>query len=57
MVVSEDNDYQKFTLEELGVDELEWESMSKEEQEEKIQDAINELPSQPYWMVDEFNEL
>ena len=54
--VSENSDTQTFTLEELGVDQLEWDLLSQDEKETVVENAVFELPSQPYWMVDSFEE-
>ena len=57
MAVSSTREFTSFTLEELCVEYSEWESMSNEDKKDKIQDALNESPSQPYWMVDNFTEV
>lgn len=42
-------------LEEMNIDTMEdWESLSEEDQKEKLQDALNEHPEQPFMVVDKF---
>jgi hypothetical protein len=49
------------SLEGLNLTKEEWNAMTKEEKENVIVKAVDELPEQPYWFVDFFlrkeNEL
>lgn len=51
--VSEQNRYDTFDVEDLGVTELEWKEMSDDKKRELLMDALVE---QPYWAVDRFSE-
>jgi hypothetical protein len=56
MAVSTSTETQTFTLEDLGITKLEWELLSEEEQHDIIENAVFDLPGQPYWMVDKITE-
>jgi len=56
LIVSEDYDTHSFELSDLGVTEQEWAEMSEQKKEALLNNAVCELPSQPYWMVDKFRE-
>ena len=56
MAVSTSTETQTFTLEDLGITKLEWELLSEEEQHDIVENAVFDLPSQPYWMVDKITE-
>lgn len=43
-------------LEDLDVTEQEWNEMDNEDKEETINNYISNVPEQPYWMVDTFDE-
>jgi len=53
---SQNTDNHTFSLADLGIEQLEWDLLSSEEKKDIIQEAVFDLPSQPYWMVDSFNE-
>ena len=53
---SEENGWHVFDLEDLGVTKLEWDLLSQDEKKTVVENAVFELPSQPYWMVDSFKE-
>lgn len=41
-----------FSLEDLGVSLSEWEEMEQHKKSELIQKAVDEMPEQPYLLVD-----
>lgn len=45
-----------FTLEDLNHTVETWEALSKTEKEEVLQDAVNDLPTQPEWIIETFEE-
>lgn len=53
---SQYSDNYTFTLDDLGLEKLEWDLLSEEDKKEVIQKSVFNLPSQPYWMVDYFEE-
>ena len=53
---SQESDNHTFSLEDLCIDQLEWDLLNDEEKNDIIQEAVFDLPSQPYWMVDSFEE-
>ncbi len=54
---SENRSHHTFDLEDLGFTEQEWSEMSGTEKEEAINKAASDLPEQPYWCVDTFDEI
>lgn len=54
--VSQNQDFRTFDLDDLGVSEQDWNEMSESEKNVVIQNAVFDLPEQPYWMVDSFEE-
>lgn len=54
--VSESKGHHTFDLEDLGVTEQEWNEMSESKKNNIVEKAVFDLPEQPYWMVDSFNE-
>lgn len=54
--VSEDTKHKKIELEDLGITEDEWNVLSEEERNEKLNDYIGDEPEQPYWVVDRYDE-
>lgn len=53
---SQESENYTFSLDDLGLDKLEWDLLNDEEKKDVIQEAVFDLPSQPYWMVCSFNE-
>jgi hypothetical protein len=53
---SQDTSHHKFSLDDLGVTEQEWNEMSESEKKDLIQNAVNDLHDQPYWITDSFSE-
>ena len=53
--VNVENLTHEFDLEELGLTESEWESMSAMEKKDFLQKEVNQLPEQPYWLVENFD--
>lgn len=51
---SQNTDSHTFTLDELGITQLQWKLLTDQEKNETIQKAVFDLPSQPFWMVDSF---
>ncbi len=56
MEASERMSFWTFDLEDLNVTQEEWDNLSKDEQQALLQDSLNGLPEQPYWMVDTYTE-
>lgn len=54
--VSETSGYRELDLDDLGLTKEEWENMNGSEKFNAIKDFVFELPEQPYWCVDSFNE-
>jgi len=57
LAVSQNTDYETYDLEDFDLTIAEWESMSDYEKSDIIQKAVNNLPEQPYWVVDSFSEI
>jgi len=55
--VSEMRSIQNLDLEDLNLNEEEWNSLNEEERREIIQNVVDELPHQPCWIVDYFDEF
>lgn len=53
---SQNNDVVTLSFDQLGVSKEDWDKMSKELKEELLQEVIDDMPSQPYWMVGSFND-
>ena len=45
-----------FELEDLGVSHSDWHDMTDEEKKAILQGAIDDIPEQPYWVLDSFME-
>lgn len=45
------------SLEDLNLTEEKWNEMSEDERKESLQEFIDDLPSQPYWILTKFNIL
>lgn len=56
MGVSESHNQESFDLIDLGYNETEWEELSETKKNEVIQNEVNNLPSQPFWVVESFEE-
>lgn len=54
--VSESNGHHTFDLDDLGLTKEEWKQMSDSEKHDVVEKAVFDLPEQPYWMVDTFDE-
>lgn len=55
MSVSDRSNEETFDLEDLNVgSEEEWNELTNEEKEQKIQEAIDNLPHQPFWILDSY---
>lgn len=54
--VSESRGHHTFDLDDLGVTKEEWEQMSDSEKHDAVEKAVFDLPEQPYWCVDSFDE-
>lgn len=50
------NGHKTFSLDDIGVSENEWSEMSDSEKHEAIENAVFDLPEQPYWAVVSFEE-
>jgi hypothetical protein len=55
--VSQNNENHDFSLDELGLTKLKWDLLNEQEKTDIIQESVFELPRQPYWMIDSFEEL
>jgi hypothetical protein len=56
LLPSEERGRVTFSLDELELTKEEWNAMTEEEKLNVIQKAVDELPEQPYWFVDYFDE-
>lgn len=57
MAASQEYGHRKIDLvEDLCISEEDWENMTKKQKEEAINDYLADLPEQPFWMVDSFEE-
>lgn len=56
LVVNTTTEYKTFTLDDLNVTQEEWEALTDEEKEQKVRDAVFDLPEQPYWCIERFEE-
>lgn len=54
--VSENTGHKTFDLDDLDITEQKWNEMSDSEKRSLIETAVFDLPEQPYWMVDSFEE-
>lgn len=54
MDVSEFSDSAKFDFEDLNLTEEQWNGLGDEEKKEALQKAIDDLPTQPYWVLTKF---
>jgi len=45
-----------FTIEQLDIQEDEWNQLNDEERQEKIKQAVYDLPDQPFWELDSWVE-
>jgi hypothetical protein len=55
--VSERTSVQNFDLEDLNLTAVEWSILSEQERRDIIQNLVDELPSQPCWIVYSFDEF
>lgn len=55
--VSESYSTWKFSLAELNYSEEEWKELSEDERREAIEEWVDGLPEQPYWTLDNFQEV
>lgn len=55
--VSQNTENHTFTLDELGITKLEWDLLNEQGKTDIIQESTFDLPNQPYWMIDSFEEL
>ena len=44
------------SLEDMNISEDEWEQLTDEEKESKLQECVDGLPEQPYWVIDTWQE-
>lgn len=49
--------YRTFALEDLGITEDEWGWMDEEQKYEFLLQFVYQMPEQPDWMIDEFEEI
>lgn len=55
--VSEETNNWTFDLEDLGItSQEEWDELSIEEKDNIINELVNDLPDQPYWVMESFSE-
>lgn len=54
--VSQVSNHYTFTLEELGLTQQEWENLSDYEKGALVEERVNDLPEQPYWVVNSYHE-
>lgn len=52
--VSQSGDSHTFDLDDLNLSEEEWNKLSSEEKIAALQNAVDELPESPHWIVDAF---
>lgn len=45
-----------FNLEDFNYTEEEWLELSDKDKKSAIQQAVDELPAQPYWVLESFDE-
>jgi hypothetical protein len=55
LVVSEETGHRTFDLDDLGVTKEEWDESDDKAKHDLIEQAVFDLPEQPYWMVDSFD--
>jgi hypothetical protein len=53
---SQDSRSVTLDMEDLGFTKKEWMKLSEEEKKDNIQVAIDNLPDQPFWVAQDFNE-
>lgn len=53
--VSEETGHRIFYLDDLGLTKEEWDEMNDKQRHDAIEQAVFDLPEQPYWMVDSFD--
>lgn len=56
LAASETYNMWKFDLEELNYSEKEWKELHIDEKTKAIEEWVNDLQEQPYWMLDVFYE-
>lgn len=54
---SETSNIRKFDLEKLNYSEKEWKKLKINEKNKAIQDWVDNLSEQPYWVLDDFSEI
>lgn len=54
--VSEETGHRTFDLDDLGVTKEEWDELDDKAKHDLVEQAVFDLPEQPYWMVDSFDE-
>lgn len=55
MAVSRETNTETISLDDLNLSQAEWEHMTEEERKEAIQDWVNDMNDQPYWIAEGFN--
>lgn len=45
----------RLSLDDLNLTPEEWGEMTETEKNSVLEDAVNELPEQPYWVIGNFN--
>lgn len=45
-----------FSFADLGITDGEWQMMNEEQRMDVIKNALEELPEQPYWTLDSFEQ-
>lgn len=54
--VSQESRHETFTMDDLGFTEVEWKTLSGEEKKLAINNAVNDMSEQPYWVMEDFDE-
>jgi len=54
--VSQDSRNVTFDLEDLDITEEDWMELSDKDKKSIIQQAVDNMPEQPYWVVNTFSE-
>lgn len=56
LTVSQETNNLTFDLEDLNLTQDDWNNLNESERESAIQKIVDDLPEQPYWVVDTFTE-
>lgn len=57
LVVNDNYKLEKLELSDLGLNMSQWNALGDEEKRMALQEYADDLPDQPYWSLDRFEEI